>query len=352
MPASGLWPSGTDRKALFDPVMALMGHKSEESTGESSPKTESSEHPPVVEEPSEKPESPQHKSEVEEKEENEHGNDRSLHSASEQATTEEENEVPEVDKDAEHPGMAEGTDNVISNPDQAESDSLPMPAIQPEPTSQDGETLESVGNLQENLEVGPSENSELVQAKSGAIEVDQVDSSTILTHEASNVVDMSESMDEQKTQIESTDKHMLQAEEDTETVVPVQAEASIDSHAGGATESSGLHSVFTEETASTGESSNDQSPRVLPSDEASARVSESVSPESHEIVKAVEVDQQANDNVTNIKEQELSSGTNVSDSLDNVLELEKVKKEMKMMETALQGAARQAQVFHEAQIFL
>ncbi|KAM4111202.1 hypothetical protein ACJW30_05G049800 [Castanea mollissima] len=332
--ASGLWPSGTDRKALFDPVMALMGHKSEEGT---------SEHTPAVEEPSGKPEFPQHKSEVEEKEENELDNDRSLHSAAEQATTEEENEVPEVDKDAEIPEMVEGTDNVISNPDQAESDSLPMPVIQPEPSSQDGETLESVGNLQENLEVGPSENSELVQAKSGAIEVDQVDSSTILTHEASNVVDMSESMDEQKTQVESTDKHMLQAEEDAETVVPVQAEASIDSHAGGATEPSGLHSVFTEETASTGESSNDQSPRVLPSDEVSVIVSESVSPKSHEIVKAVEVDQQANDNVNTIKEKELSSGTNVSDSCDTVLELEKVKKEMKMMETALQGAARQAQ---------
>ncbi|KAL4626106.1 hypothetical protein ACB092_05G071800 [Castanea dentata] len=332
--ASGLWPSGTDRKALFDPVMALMGHKSEEGT---------SEHTPAVEEPSGKPEAPQHKSEVEEKEENELDNDRSLHSAAEQATTEEDNEVPEVDQDAERPEMVEGTDNVISNPDQAESDSLPMPVIQPEPSSQDGETLESVGNLQENLEVGPFENSELVQAKSGAIEVDQVDSSTILTHEASNVVDMSESMDEQKTQVESTDKHMLQAEEDAETVVPVQAEASIDSHAGGTTEPSGLHSIFTEETASTGESSTDQSPRVLPSDKVSVIVSESVSPKSHEIVKAVEVDQQANNNVTNIKEKELSSGTNVSDSLDTVLELEKVKKEMKMMETALQGAARQAQ---------
>ncbi|XP_075666222.1 golgin candidate 5 [Castanea sativa] len=332
--ASGLWPSGTDRKALFDPVMALMGHKSEEGT---------SEHPPAVEEPSGKPEAPQHKSEVEEKEENELDNDRSLHSAAEQASTEEDNEVPEVDKDAERPEVVEGTDNVISNPDQAESDSLPMPVIQTEPSSQDGETLESVGNLQENLEVGPFENSELVQAKSGAIEVDQVDSSTILTLKASNVVDMSESMDEQKTQVESTDKHMLQAEEDAETVVPVQAEASIDSHAGGTTEPSDLHSIFTEETASTGESSNDQSPRVLPSDEVSVIVSESVSPKSHEIVKAVEVDQQANDNVTNIKEKELSSGTNVSDSLDTVLELKKVKKEMKMMETALQGAARQAQ---------
>jgi hypothetical protein len=36
--------------------------------------------------------------------------------------------------------------------------------------------------------------------------------------------------------------------------------------------------------------------------------------------------------------------SNISDSIDSTLELEKVKTEMKMMETALQGAARQAQV--------
>ncbi|VVA26472.1 PREDICTED: golgin [Prunus dulcis] len=39
--------------------------------------------------------------------------------------------------------------------------------------------------------------------------------------------------------------------------------------------------------------------------------------------------------------QHLSSGENASDS--SVIELEKVKMEMKMMEAALQGAARQAQ---------
>ncbi|GMY34307.1 golgin candidate 5 [Fagus crenata] len=341
--ASGLWPSGTDRTALFDPVMALMGHKSEESTGESSQMTESSEHPPVVEKSSGKPESPQHKSEVEEKKGNELENDRSLHSAAEQATAEEENEVRKVDKDAEYPEMAEGADNVISNPDQAESDSTPMPVIQPEPTGQDGETLESVGNLQENLEVGPSENSELVQAKSGAIEVDLVDSGTNLPYEAHNVVDMSQSMDEQKTQVESTDIQMLQAEENAETVAPVQAEASIDIHAGGATESSGLHTFSMEETVSPGQSSKDHLPHALASDEASVIVSESVSPENYEIAKAVEVDQQANVNGTDFEEQRLSSGTNVSDSSDTLLELEKVKMEMKMMETALQGAARQAQ---------
>jgi len=174
----------------------------------------------------------------------------------------------------------------------------------------------------------------------------------IVPHKSHNVVDMSESMDEQKTQVENTDKQKSQAEELSETIGLVQTEASSNSHAGGGTEPSGLHSASTEETDSTDESSNYPLPTALPSDEASAMVSDLVSPENHAIDKAVEVDQQVNDNETDIKEQQLSPGLNVSDSSDSMLELEKVKREMKMMETALQGAARQAQVFHEAQIFL
>ncbi|XP_071713921.1 golgin candidate 5-like [Rutidosis leptorrhynchoides] len=46
---------------------------------------------------------------------------------------------------------------------------------------------------------------------------------------------------------------------------------------------------------------------------------------------------------TNINEQGSSSGRNLSDNEDLAVELEKVKKEMKLMETALLGAARQAQ---------
>jgi hypothetical protein len=350
--SSGLWPSAPDRKALFDPVMALMGHTSEESTGESSGMQESSQHPHTVEESSGDPGSPQHKSRAEEKEGTEPETDKSLHSAAEQDTAEDENEVCKVDKDVEHPETAGETNNVILYPDKAESELTPTPVIQAEPTGQDVETLESVGILLEKeiSEVGHSENSELVQTKSGVIEVDE--SSMVVPHKLDNVVDMGESMDEQTTQVENMDKQKSQAEELSETIDPVQAKASSDRNAEGGTEPSGLHSASTEETDSPDESSNYPLLTALPSDEASAMVSDLVSPESHAIVKAVEVDQQVNDYETDIKEQQLSSGLNVSDSSDSMLELEKLKREMKMMETALQGAARQSQVFHEAQIIL
>jgi hypothetical protein len=360
LPSSGLWPSAPDRKALFDPVMALMGHTSEESTGESSGMQESSQHPHTVEESSGDPGSPQHKSRVEEKEGTEPETDKSLHSAAEQDTAEDENEVCKVDKDVEHPETAGETNNVILYPDKAESELTPAPVIQAEPTGQDVETLESVGVLLEKEISEDSENSELVQTKSGVIEVDE--SNMVVPHKLDDVVDMGESMDEQMTQVENMDKQKSQAEnmdkqksqaeELSETIDPVQAKASSDSHAEGGTEPSGLHSASTEETDSPDESSNYPLPTALPSDEASAMVSDLVSPESHAIVKAVEVDQQVNDYETDIKEQQLSSGLNVSDSSDSMLELEKVKREMKMMETALQGAARQSQVFHEAQIIL
>ncbi|CAH9066325.1 unnamed protein product [Cuscuta epithymum] len=60
------------------------------------------------------------------------------------------------------------------------------------------------------------------------------------------------------------------------------------------------------------------------------------------IAQAVEVNQRAIDNVVDIAEQ-LSSGINSTDAANMVDELEKVKREMKMMESALLGAARQAQ---------
>ncbi|GMP34902.1 hypothetical protein CsSME_00007581 [Camellia sinensis var. sinensis] len=48
--ASGLWSSATDTKTIFEPVIAFMGHKGDESTVESIEKPESSESPSSVEE--------------------------------------------------------------------------------------------------------------------------------------------------------------------------------------------------------------------------------------------------------------------------------------------------------------
>lgn len=352
-----------------------MGHKSEENTGESSEKWEFSLYPHAVEKSSEKPGSPQHKSNVEEKERTEVKSDRSLHSGAEQA--EEENEIREVDKDAKHSDIAEEANNVISNSELAEirkvdkdaersdvaeetnnvtsnselakSASTATPIIQPEPNSQDVETLESIDNQQEKerSEVAPFKNPGLVQAKSGAIEVEQFENITILPQELHAFVDTSESLDEQMRKVESVDKQNLQAEDIAETI---ECEASSDSHDGGETELSGLHFVWAEETNSTGNSSNHPLTNALALDEAATTVSESVSPENHAIVKGFEVDQKARDDEADIKEQQVSSGTNHFGSSDTLFELDKLKREMKKMENALQGAARQAQVFHKAKL--
>ncbi|CAI9778906.1 unnamed protein product [Fraxinus pennsylvanica] len=66
--------------------------------------------------------------------------------------------------------------------------------------------------------------------------------------------------------------------------------------------------------------------------------------ENDVVRKSVEVEQQITIE-NDVKEQQcLSSGSNSSDVEEFALELEKLKKDMKMMEIALQGAARQAQV--------
>uniref|UniRef100_A0A5B7A297 TATA element modulatory factor 1 TATA binding domain-containing protein n=1 Tax=Davidia involucrata TaxID=16924 RepID=A0A5B7A297_DAVIN len=319
--ASGLWSSATERKALFEPVMAFMGQKGGESTVESIEIPESSKPP----------------SSVEEKERAE--TDLSANSSVEQ-TTPAEDANKETEKDHVLPDTAEGTNfavaeetnTVIADADKAESDSQPVPVEKSEPNVEESESLNHI--QQERLEVGSSENLESMEAKSGTNEVDQVEGSVPVPQESHNVVELHESTIEQK----------MQEEEPVEKVSQVQAEDALsDRQAGIGTELPGSNSAASEETENAEEYSKNHLPDVQHSDEASEIVSVLVSHENDAIVKAVEVNQQANDYEADIKEQRLSSGSNASDIADSLVELEKVKREMKMMETALQGAARQAQ---------
>jgi hypothetical protein len=82
------------------------------------------------------------------------------------------------------------------------------------------------------------------------------------------------------------------------------------------------------------------SPSALPLDEALEMASMPVPHENNANVKAVEVEQKTRDSEIDTKEQ---PSTSISVSIAPAHEMEKLKKEMKMMETALQGAARQAQ---------
>ncbi|KAK6268053.1 hypothetical protein QUC31_012213 [Theobroma cacao] len=314
---SGLWSS--DRKALFDPVMALMGHKSEETAVESSGKLESSQAPP----------------EVEEKEEAE--TDRSLHSP-DQTTAEEDKSAVQVEKDDEHSEVVESSDNVFPDPGKTEPESEPVSVQPSESTFQNVESSDSPDNEQQKESSGlvPSESADSKEAKLEAAEIDQVEDAMAVPAESSNVVDMHESTDEQKPQTEDA----------LEKGSPVKSEESRDSQAsagGGPDELEFLrsHSITVEETKSAHEF---LLPSVVPSDEAQGMVSESVFFENDANTKRVEVDQRTNDSETDAKEEQcLSSATTMSDSADSMHELEKVKMEMKMMESALQGAARQAQ---------
>lgn len=189
-----------------------------------------------------------------------------------------------------------------------------------------------------------SEDSNSKEAILDAAEVDQVEDADPVPAESSDAVEIHETKDEQK----------IQTEEILEKGSPVKFEESSDSQADadGPNEPvlSSSHSIDVEETNSAAEVSL---PSVLPSYEAQGTVSESIFHENDVNAKRVEVDQQSNDSETEAKGvQRSSSATTMSDSADSMYELEKLKMEMKMMESALQGAARQAQVRHIFHCFL
>ncbi|TQD76275.1 hypothetical protein C1H46_038193 [Malus baccata] len=328
--ASGLWPSSTER------IMSFMGQQDEESNVESSEKARSSEFPPKVDKSPGETESLQITSTVEEKE---GAKAETLQqSTTEQMAAKEENEVVKEEKDDNPATVVGETKTVIAESEKSESESSSVPVEQPESTVKNAGPSDSVDSQEHNTisMAGPSENSESSQEKSGSVDADQVEeASTALLGGAHGIVDVHENLDEHRPQVEK-DGHMTQVEENVDMISPVEAESSTDSQPGGLDEPS----VSTEEIHSVGRSSTNQLPNVHPSDDA---VSELALKEQNAVVEEPEVDQRADDNEADVKEQHLSSGENASGSSDALIELEKAKMEMKMMEAALLGAARQAQ---------
>lgn len=312
---SGLWP-----------VMSFMGHKSEGSSP-----TESSG----------KPQTPQQQSKPEEKVGVE--TERSVHSATGEVYADKQKASPKTEKDDEHPDTAENLDFVVSEHGKVDSESNIVPNDPSESAIQNIDSSEPVDNQQQKVtsDLGTSEETESGEAKSVPFEADQIEISSSLRDESDNVANACQSKDEGKKE-ESNYEEKSQAEEMIETGSPVQAEVSTTIQAEVGAESSDSQFV----SAETERVRELLSPSVSSPTAASEIVSAPVSPEHGEKDKAVEVEQQANDSGIVSEEQRLSSEANVSVSADSVCELEKLKREMKMMETALQGAARQAQVLN------
>ncbi|XP_065866148.1 golgin candidate 5 [Euphorbia lathyris] len=301
--ASGLWP------------MSFMGQKTEDSSIESSRKTGS----------------PQKFSTVEENE--------LERPAAVLPAVEEEIQVLKNENTDEQPGVSKEKDNVISDPVNHESESQALPIEPPTPLNHDVQTLDSVDSLQEKemSEARPADNSEAEEVKSGAVEVGFVEDVTAVHDQSESVLDRQENNDEQK----------IQTEEIVKGGSPIEAEISDDSQAealsetqNGATIDPSALPLGTLEAEIAREVSF---PTALPADETSEMVPESVSSGNDVNIKTVELDQQGNEAEIDAKEQRSSSASSASDSVVSVVELEKVKMEMKMMEAALQGAARQAQ---------
>nr|XP_028964199.1 golgin candidate 5-like [Malus domestica] len=328
--ASGLWPSSSER------IMSFMGQQNEESNVESSEKAESSDSPPKVDKSPGETESLQLTSTVEDKEGVKA--ETLQQSTTEQMAAKEENEVVKEEKDDNPAAVVGETKTVIAESEKSESESPSVLVEQPESTVKNAGPSDSVYSQEDNKisVAGPPENSESLQEKSGFLAVDQVEEgSTALLGEEHYIVDMHENLDEHKPQVEK-DGHMTQVEENVDMISPVKAEPSTDSQPGGLDEPSvEIHTV--------GRLSTNQLPSVHHSDDASHTVSELALKEHNAVVEEPEVDQRADENEADVKEQHLSSGENASDSSEALIELEKLKVEMKMMEAALQGAARQAQ---------
>ncbi|CAN4100242.1 unnamed protein product [Withania somnifera] len=364
--ASGLWPSTTDRKALFDPVMSFMGQKSEEPAKESVEKAESSksilpigkvvedsaesttqcdvvpkepeeETKVIIEETKSTDEAIEEAQNVDEKpnqmisaeEENEEARDVDVKLDSAMETKdelEEQRSVAGADKKkAEINLLAEALK--INEHHQERSPEIFQKNI---PEDESSEKMELVASRSSNA---------LSQSEVGILPlVDSQENTDNDGEQKKEVTDESSPVDSQNASSDPVDWE--QKKEVTEESPPVESRDVSSDRA-----ESGRPSVSDSVTAREDGSFEEHSSRSFfgdqHTDEGLKRVSDSVMSEHESVSRPVEATQRGHE--VDMKEQRLSSGSNSSDVTYSVVELEKLKKEMKMMETALQGAARQAQ---------
>ncbi|KAF8025596.1 hypothetical protein BT93_F2437 [Corymbia citriodora subsp. variegata] len=325
-------PSATDRKALFEPVISFMGQSSGDAGLESSKRSGSPEHP--------------FKGEEEETAEIDGSLDRHTEIT---APAEDVNEELKLKKHDEHSETVEETEKTTS--DHEEVVSVSAPPHDELHNAENIETSEAVDNVEqeEGLETNTSGSSVRAEAISGNPEADQAEGGTPVADAVANKSSVAVDLHE----VVGTDK--TRAEDIVERISLDQSETT-DTSAEGGPELSGSPIVSADEVDSAGEISRDSSPNVLASEDSSQMVShekEEVVPTAETtpekpsgVDDSAEVIQELNNahaREIDVQEQRLSSVSNFSDTVDAAQELETVKREMKMMETALQGAARQAQ---------
>ncbi|XP_073035084.1 golgin candidate 5-like isoform X1 [Primulina eburnea] len=302
--ASGaLWPSTTDRKALFEPIMGFIGQKGEGSTAASI----------------EQPDSLVHTSPLKDQEVKDDG------SANDSAEV--------VNEEIKKAGVAaepveeikyrseEQKDNIDEDQDEEEGVSS-MTFVEASEQNLGHIQTESSKKFQEKERSEEESTSSLESEQPAATSpIDQVEHTGSVPNKEDNNR-LPERVDEQKAQEDVVEVFSAQAQD-------MSPEGLIERRESSASDS----------PVKTGDDSGDNSAILLHTNaEASESAFEAI---AKPITKPIELKQNSM-NYTDINER-LSAGSNSSDVTNSVAEVEKVKKEMKMMETALQGAARQAQ---------
>ncbi|XP_028789680.1 golgin candidate 5-like [Neltuma alba] len=270
------------------------------------------------------------------------GNDNAARTETEEIASGEEKKVITVEEGDKLIESESGTMVQKSDHEKEENQFPAMPADSSEPIMQNVERSVSVDGPQEN-EIDEVENTASpvpAQLKPVNLGKDQVEGSLSEQSELHGVTDVQDNF-QAKTEEERKEER-VQEEAIMEQVSPAQSEESGNSKGGDETKPPVLHSVATEETDSINLSHDEHLTNASPQNESFNVLPNLGLHENEEILRAVEGDHLVNDVKTDKKEQHPNSVMDNSDS-DSLLELEKVKSEMKMMETALQGAARQAQ---------
>lgn len=243
----------------------------------------------------------------------------------------------------------EAKENAASDHSEAEVVSPPLPVETSEQKLEEAQQTESTSNLQEEEEVlqetvQPGSTTDNLQEEKGSEEISSALSESPQSESTGpgGTVGASTSVStvDDATSLSNSTSDENAKREDAEDVLPAQTQ---DDSPHGPAESRETYvsdvpvSTIEAVDSSTGNLSGLQYNEM----EASKSASDLVTPLKDANADSVEIKQHLEE--TNVKEQ-TSSASKSADVADSVAELEKVKKEMNMMEAALHGAARQAQV--------
>uniref|UniRef100_A0A7N0RIS6 Golgin candidate 5 n=1 Tax=Kalanchoe fedtschenkoi TaxID=63787 RepID=A0A7N0RIS6_KALFE len=338
--ASSLWPLASDRKALFDPVMAFMGHKDEESNAKDEERhakdDERSVESPKITENLELSSKKNSKEVVEKSLHDEDAVKADMASSPSSATAEASlvQDHKEVNREADD-GESEGEKkrNVVESSPHKETPNENFGLVDPpEPTGKGIETHASFNQLNEK-EISHEPTGDTLQHvvdKSETAPVEKLGDFTLVPAETQNDAEV---RDSSRDPLEN--EHSISVSDS-----PAHRESSVSSEIAAESNSTISSVAKDEDNGDGGEQSENNSPEVPKSGKDMDTVHD-ITSQNSEGVPILDAIQQSIEHVSNI-EKHVKTTTNVSSAAE-AAELDKLRKEMKLMESALQGAAKQAQ---------